>query len=374
MQVVWKAAFFDITGYGTAARGFALSLDRIGVNIRLIQAGRGSPDKIPSEIRESILRLMQRKPEEPSKTFFVRHSIPNLFEKEGFFSMGVTAWETSGIHRLWRDWCNGMDAVGVPSRMNIASFAGAGVYKPVELLRYGVDECYLHPGEHRDPLDDIKTPPFRFLSVFDWIYRKGYDVLIRAFGEEFSRDDGVCLVIKTGFGGSRALNETIGGEMQRLKNMYWKGNSPPVYLLTKEMTTEKLVSLYRSCQCFVLPSRGEGAGLPLLEAGSLGLPVISTGWGGQTDFLDQYNSLLVEFSLRPVPVQSHCPYYLPDQKWAEPSTEDLRAKMRWVRENYGLALEKGALLRGLVNKEYTWEKAALDVVAALEKLTGRIVL
>ncbi|MFZ5647347.1 MAG: glycosyltransferase family 4 protein [Bacillota bacterium] len=375
MQIVWKAAFFDITGYGSAARGYALSLDRLGVNIRLIPAGKGSPKKIAPEAGENVLRLMERPPDPVSETIFVRQSIPNLFEREGFFSIGVTAWETTGIHRLWRDWCNTMDAVGVPSRMNVWAFARSGVYKPVELLRYGVDDLFISPGEYRDPLKGLKTPPFRFLSIFEWIHRKGYDVLIRAFLEEFSSDDGVCLVIKTGFDGSRAFNKKVSGDMRRLNNMYGpRGYSPPVFLLSEEMTPAEMLNLYRSCQCFVLPSRGEGAGLPFLEAGSLGMPVISTGWGGQTDFLDNNNSFPVEFHLTPVTAQSHCPYYLPDQKWAEPSVADLKAKMRWVLENYGLALERGSLLRSLVRSEYTWEKAALDVVAALERLTGRIVL
>ncbi|MFZ5652178.1 MAG: glycosyltransferase family 4 protein [Bacillota bacterium] len=374
MQIVWKAGFFDITGYGSAARGYVLSLDRLGVNIRLVQAGRGSPGKIRPEDRERIFRLMERPAEPAHETVFVRQCIPNLFEREGFFSMGVTAWETTGIHRLWRDWCNNMDAVGVPSSMNVLAFARSGVYKPVELLRYGVDDCFTNPGVYRDRLEYMKTPPFRFLSIFDWIYRKGYDVLLRAFWEEFTAKDGVCLVVKTGFGGSRGLDNIINGEMRRLKAIYGRGDSSPVILLTEEMNPGELVNLYRSCHCFVLPSRGEGAGLPLLEAGSLGMPVISTGWGGQTDFLDSDNSFPVEYRLVKVPAQSHCPYYLPGQNWAEPSVDDLRAKMRWVLENFGPAIEKGALLRSQVNNEYTWQKAALDVVAALERLTGRKIL
>lgn len=374
MQIVWKAGFFDITGYGSAARGYVLSLDRLGVNIRPVQAGRGSPEKMPPEVRERMLRLMERPADPASQTVFIRQSIPNLFEREGFFSMGVTAWETTNIHRLWRDWCNAMDAVGVPSNMNVWSFTRSGVHKPVELLRYGVDGLFINPGLYRDPLDVLKTPPFRFLSVFDWIHRKGYDILVRAFREEFNDADGVCLVIKTGFGGSRAFYKKIAGEMRRLKEMYGSREAPPVYLLTGEMTPNELVNLYRSCQCFVLPSRGEGAGLPLLEAGSLGMPVIATGWGGQTDFLDSYNSFPVEYRLVNVPPQSHCPYYLPDQRWAEPCAADLRAKMRWVLENFGPAIEKGALLRRRINNEYTWQKAALDVVAALERLTGHNIL
>lgn len=376
MQLVWKAGFFEITGYGTAARGYILSLDRMGVNLRVIVDGRGNPGKIPAGARDRILRLAGKPAEKLSGSVFIRQSIPDRFEKMGFFSMGVTAWEAGRIHRLWRDWCNAMDAVGVPSRMNVEAFTRSGVNKPVELLRYGVDRVFTEPGRNRDPFAGMKVPPFKFLSVLDWIYRKGYDLLVRAFWEEFSARDGVCLVIKTGYGRPRrGLRESIFNEMKGLKESCGPRRGPaPIYFFTGEAPPERMVDLYRACQCFVLPSRGEGAGLPFLEAGSLGMPVISTGWGGQTDLLNHANSFPVEYRLVPVPAHGACPYYQPDQEWAQPSVADLRKKMRWVLENYDLSLDRGRELRKLVLSRYTWDKAALDVVGAVRRLTGREIL
>ncbi|MFZ5595898.1 MAG: glycosyltransferase family 4 protein [Bacillota bacterium] len=373
MQVVWKGPFFDITGYGAVARGYVDSLDRMGVNIRVIIERRGFPGLIPAGLRERIYRLAQRPAEKPSRTVFIRHSIPDRFERMGSFSMGVTAWETDRIHPLWRDWCNAMDAVGVPSRMNVESFIAGGLNRPVELLRYGIDQSFLNPGAvHDDPLAGRNAPPFRFLSVFDWVYRKGYDVLFRAFWEEFNRGDGVCLVIKTGHGSFNAgTGESILGEMKRLgEKIGPRGNAAPVFFFAGNTDTESLIRLYKSCHCFVLPSRGEGAGLPLLEAGALGMPVISTGWGGQTDFLDEDNSFPVEYTLSPVPIQRHCPYYQPDQLWAEPDPDDLRKKMRWVLENHRLSLERGSRLRDFILSRYTWDRAAGDVIDAVRKVAG----
>jgi glycosyltransferase involved in cell wall biosynthesis len=47
------------------------------------------------------------------------------------------------------------------------------------------------------------------------------------------------------------------------------------------------VSLYRSVDAFVLPSRGEGWGRPYMEAMSMGLPVIATNWSGPTEFVNE---------------------------------------------------------------------------------------
>src|SRR5207247_1086784 len=58
-------------------------------------------------------------------------------------------------------------------------------------------------------------------------------------------------------------------------------------LLNHQYPPHALAALYRSADCFVLPSRGEGWGMPLLEAMACGLPVIATDWSGPRDFLKE---------------------------------------------------------------------------------------
>jgi glycosyltransferase involved in cell wall biosynthesis len=42
--------------------------------------------------------------------------------------------------------------------------------------------------------------------------------------------------------------------------------------------------MYKAADAFVLPSHGEGWGRPIMEAMSMGLPVIATNWSGQTAY------------------------------------------------------------------------------------------
>jgi len=48
-------------------------------------------------------------------------------------------------------------------------------------------------------------------------------------------------------------------------------------------------------------THGEGFGRPLLEATMTGLPVITTGWSGHTDFLDSDKSMLMAGELQQIP-------------------------------------------------------------------------
>jgi glycosyltransferase involved in cell wall biosynthesis len=52
--------------------------------------------------------------------------------------------------------------------------------------------------------------------------------------------------------------------------------------------------LYRGADLLCLPSRGEGFGLPLLEAMACGTPVLTTAWSGPLDFVDETVGLLVQ--------------------------------------------------------------------------------
>jgi glycosyltransferase involved in cell wall biosynthesis len=51
-----------------------------------------------------------------------------------------------------------------------------------------------------------------------------------------------------------------------------------VEIVTLEVPAIDMPQLYKSADAFVLPSRGEGWGLPLMEAMAMELPTIGTNW------------------------------------------------------------------------------------------------
>merc|ERR1712061_937271 len=81
----------------------------------------------------------------------------------------------------------------------------------------------------------------------------------------------------------------------------------------------QLPSLYHAADAFVLPSHGEGWGLPTMEAMASGLPTIATGWGGQTEYMHSGNSFLLDYSLDADSNVEH--------RWAFPKEDDLQKAM-----------------------------------------------
>jgi glycosyltransferase involved in cell wall biosynthesis len=71
-------------------------------------------------------------------------------------------------------------------------------------------------------------------------------------------------------------------------------HGPRIEILNSHLSSEELLLFYRSCDAFVLPTHAEGWGLPTHEAMAMGLPVVTTNWGGSTEFLNPENALLLD--------------------------------------------------------------------------------
>ncbi|KAI6676650.1 hypothetical protein NL676_037446 [Syzygium grande] len=127
--------------------------------------------------------------------------------------------------------------------------------------------------------------------------------------------------------------------------------------------------MYKAADAFVLPSRGEGWGRPLVEAMAMSLPVIATNWSGPTEYLTDDNSY-------PLPVERMSEVLEGPFKghlWAEPSVDKLRMLMRHVESNPADAKAKGRQaredMRGRFAPEIVAEIVADHLEHILEKAT-----
>jgi glycosyltransferase involved in cell wall biosynthesis len=235
----------------------------------------------------------------------------------------------------------------------------------VAVVPYGVDTQRFSPDGPSYPLATSKS--YKLLFVGGTIQRKGIDVLLRAYLENFSADDDVCLVVKAFGAGHVYAGSTIDDQLRAVAE---DPRSAEVELIDDELTDEHVAMLYRSCDVLVHPYRGEGFGLPIAEAMASGLPVIVTGYGACLDFCNEENALLVPATVTAVELPDIGPSSI-GYWWAEPDADALGDLLRSVVDDPALLDGLGAAGRRRIVADFTWEAAAATAGERLLSLAAR---
>jgi glycosyltransferase involved in cell wall biosynthesis len=195
--------------------------------------------------------------------------------------------------------------------------------------------------------------PFRFLFVGKWEARKGVELLVDAFCEEFRADEPVELVLHAS--NPYLPSFDLDGHVRRAVG----GRRAARVTASHPLNQDALVRLYNSCDAFVLPTRAEGWGLPVTEAMACGLPVIVIDYSAPAEYLSEDCAYLIPVE-RLVPVRD--PYFFAAGGalgvWAQPDAWTLRALMRRAFENPEEARAKGRRARTKVCAQLTWDRAA----------------
>lgn len=378
VQVVWNAPIFDPSGYADEARQFVLGLHTLGVPVRIVPISWNTATaELPAKDTAALQGLAEVSLDRTrGPVVGVSHIFPPHFQRmpEANYHVGRTMFETDRIPPDWVAACNRMDEVWVPSDFNIDTFATAGVIRE-KLVKIpgGID-----PRPFR-----LDVPPialeggrgFNFLSVFDWTLRKGWDVLLRAFVEEFSRDEDVALILKVWSSSGWPLARLREQATAVLRASGLADSLPPsVLFLESNLPAGRLPGLYRAANAYVSPTRGEGWGRPFMEAMLMALPVIATRWSGHLEFMDDDTAFLIDCAVVPVeePACREVPYFR-GHRWAQPSISHLRGLMRQVVTDPELGQTKGLAARARILGDFTRHHVAGRVAERLEEVAARVV-
>ncbi|GIP55057.1 glycosyltransferase [Paenibacillus vini] len=365
-EVLWQSPVYNLSGYAEESRSFIMGLQSYPLKIKLLASDEPLTRETPgTDMYSSLLKLEKQQLTTPLIHY---QSIPahSLSLPRAPLSIGRTMFETDSLPRNWVENLKKITEVWVPSEFNRESFTAAGLNpERIYVLPASLDENKYNPDNIQRSL--LRNGgPFRFLSVFDWSIRKGWDILLRAYFEEFRPDEDVVLELKV----NKFLEPgtKIQDQIAALCKKLGVKNPPPVRLLESTMTEEELISTYAAADCFVLPSRGEGWGRPYMEAMAMKLPTIGTRWSGQLTYMNDNNSYLIDIE-GVVPVNPDlAPFYYHGQRWAEPSVDHLKILMRSVFERRDEARRKGQKARADLFPKFSIQYTAKQIYERLDYL------
>ena len=161
-----------------------------------------------------------------------------------------------------------------------------GLRTRVGMLPWGVDNEQFNPGVRPVKIRGLKRFNFLYAGVFT--ERKGIDVLIRAYVEEFGAEEDVALVIKEAMRW-RHYEPWIERIMARVKKIK---SAPKIIHINR--ADRSIAGYFTACDAGVFPFRGEGFGLPIIECIASGRKVLVTKGTGPVDFCNDENSLFIK--------------------------------------------------------------------------------
>lgn len=368
MNVCYLGPLKDYSGYGEATRHFVAALDEAGVNVipELVSYSRESSDF--GSLGSRIEPLFAREGDYDIK---VLHTTPNVFKKhmeDGKYHIAHFFWETNKVPQQFADGLQLCDEIWTGSKANEEAIRNAGVDRPIYVFPQAI-ECERADAEPFI-VADLPADCTIFYSIFEWTDRKNPRGLIESFWEAFQNDENVALVIKTYFNGFSLINKRlIRNQIEGFKRHSGLAKFPPVFLYLDLMDRAEIDRLHETGHVYVSAHRGEGWGVPQVEAALHGNPMIATAYGGCHEYFDDTNARLIPYELVKLKGMDHSAnWYTSDQKWAAPDLDAFKAALRELYEKPELRAALGAKARENVLKSFNFGTVGAALAARLKQI------
>lgn len=372
LNIVWEGSQFVYHSLALVNREHCLNIIKSdNVNLTIIPY---EPDKFDPKINDKYYALAQKdiryKPDDNSEIsrlpyLWIRHQWPPKFDPpRGAKWVIMQPWEFTQLRKDFAELFNQADQIWTPSNYSRQCMIESGIdFDKVQIVPNGVDPELFKPDGDNYPLNTKKK--LKFLFCGGTIYRKGIDILLKAYVKAFKKADDVCLVIKDMGGDTFYKGQTANQMIQEIRLL---PDSPEIIYINEYLKEEEIAALYRSCDVFVSPYRGEGFSIPTLEAMASGKPVIVTDGGATDDFvLDEF---AYKIPADPISIGSNIGgYELTGEAYLlEPNENELANIMISIYKNPANLFSQGLIAQECARKNWNWQKATLKLYSLIDNL------
>jgi glycosyltransferase involved in cell wall biosynthesis len=385
-RVLLRGPVLTQSGYGVHARQLAkwlLSREDLEVEVQALPWGE-TPWIINRDTDEGFIGRIMEKTVDPNGRRYdatVQIQLPNEWDTSfSGVNIGVTASvETDICNPGWVESCNKMSMVIVPSNHSKSTLVNNG---DLRTRVHVIPEAY-SPAlsrQEKTGIDDLDfSTPFNFL-IFGQLTgnnpeneRKNIFYTVKWLCEVFKNDKEVGIIIKTNSGRNTCIDRRIITQtFDNLVKEVRKGPYPRIHLLHGDMSDAEVSSLYRhqKIKSLVSLTKGEGYGLPILEAAASGLPVIATNWSGHVDFLSHGRFIDVNYKLAEIhPTRVDNKIFMSGSKWAIANEDDFKKKVLKFKNGSSIPKEWACQLQERIIEKYSIE----NIVKTYNEVTRELI-
>ncbi len=286
--------------------------------------------------------------------------------------VGFCVWEGDKIPEYWIEYLmdERIDQIWVPSQHTkdaiINTLPQSGSIETqlpiwinkIKIVPHGVDMNKFYKKDVK------KNKKFTFISNKGW--KGGYEdrggvaYVLKAFCEEFGKDEPVQLLLK--------LNQAYlnpNDLSKKLDELKLPEDRPEIKVNIGNLKYEDLINLYCQSDVYVCAQRADGFGLGSAEAMACGLPVLVSGYGGQVEHIEETkHGKFFKYIMQEV--KGDIMYE--GISWCVPDLEDIKKKMRLAYNNQNKLKEIGDNGHKFIEENFTWDISAQKAITFLKEL------
>lgn len=387
MKVLLRAPLLSVSGYGVHSRQIFEWLEGmpdIELSVELLKWGLTSW-MIDPELEDGMIgRIMSRSGniKKGSYDISIQVQLPDEWDPAlGKKNIGVTALvETDRCSQKWIDSCNAMDKVIVPSAFtkNILKRSGL-LTTPITVVPEWFNSFITNDNKKSDIKISI-NPKFNFLMIGTITSKNANDdrknlfYSLKWFCEEFKDDKKVGLVLKTCYGKGTKIDKNLTKDtLEKVLKEVRPGKFPKITLIHGNMKKREIADLYKKekIKAYVSATKGEGYGLPIIEAAASGMPVIATNWSGHLEFLEEGKFLGIDYRLEEInESRIDGRIFIKGSRWAKVDENDFKSKLRDMKENYSKHKKNALEMQNNIHKNFSKEKIKEIYSYILKELTN----
>tara|TARA_R110000803_G_scaffold41244_1_gene88727 strand:- start:7900 stop:9039 length:1140 start_codon:yes stop_codon:yes gene_type:complete len=360
-------------GWGHSGQDYIKSLMAAGAKVaaRPIYMAPGNDfvqtEDLPEEVLEAENTSLDK------YDVVIENVLPHLFVKRGIPTWLMCKLESDGIDQTsWFQHMALADGLLMTGDHDVRELNKAGL-KGV----YGVGEP-IDSSKFEDVYPRFKGIPkntFNFYFIGEFIERKNLDALIVAFHSEFHHTEPVNLVLKVHRGGipTSHLVSIVRQHVGELKQKMRVYRDPHLYktefIVSEYISDRQMNMLHDTCDCFVMPSRGEAPCRPAVDALGFGNTPIVTDGTGMSDVVTNNNGYVVPSRREPILTKDTyvSSIYTSRETWQEIDVLELKKAMRAAySESEESKAKKRADGRDVVVENYGHKRIGQRILEAMQ--------
>ncbi len=370
MKILIKQFLGKNHSWSVCGWGIANALVHQGHNVHLFSTD--GIQNLPKSLKSNLIGYTEENKREingraPDQDYDCQISYTAMINFQNYLSNGVKnkfgiwCYEWAGKNVLPNGfaknykYCNKLLA---PSNFAKQIFIDSGIpSNNIEVISHGVGNEYKNTSTITLPTNK----KFKILvNIAQNHIRKNISGLLEAYGKAFTNKDDVCLILK---GKNTAIKNKFEVSLYECINTFKKNFPDHAEIKFFTEFIDDMSSLYRSIDVVFTLSHCEGFFFPGLEAIASGKLVIAPNWGGQLDFLNASNALLING--KEVRANPNSMYWEPKLNaiWFQPDIDEAADKLRYAYININWLNERAEKQKDYINKEFNWQNISNKITS-----------